>query len=246
MTRSNETKNAKIFMDIFDVFDANIMKIDNILKDDFCDVAIVMTVSALEVLLTDLLEAYKDFWFISRTGGAINAVFLENRLKIRKEIREYLQSIRVYDDFLRNYYVYQDQLNPETNSIYDILFPEKGSHKLNRLNFQNLKEKYGAREAYKLFFDVDLMKMLDSDENKSFNKWAELILFFEERHEIIHRGKSTSFSQSKIKDTLRSLLYMRDRLAEKVICCYHIPEGYLPFAPKGSYMYQYPSKVMLS
>ena len=78
MIDSNVTETAKIFMDIFDVYDANILKINTILKNGFCDVAIITTISALEVLLTDLLEAYKDFWFRSRAGGNINAVFLEN------------------------------------------------------------------------------------------------------------------------------------------------------------------------
>ena len=109
MIDSNVTKTSKIFMDIFDVYDANILKINTVLKNGFCDVAIIMTVSALEVLLTDLLEAYKDFWFRSRAGGNINAIFLENRVKIKKEIRDYLKKIGAYDDFLRNYYIYQDQ-----------------------------------------------------------------------------------------------------------------------------------------
>ncbi|MCO5381837.1 MAG: hypothetical protein NHB15_06860 [Methanosarcina barkeri] len=151
MIDSNVTKTAKVFMDIFDVYDANILKINTILKNGFCDVAIIMTVSALEVLLTDLLEAYKDFWFRSRAEGNINAVFLENRVKIKKEIRDYLTKIGAYDDFLRNYYIYQDQLDPETDSIYEILFSGDGRGRLNRLNFQNLKDKNGVRKAYVLF-----------------------------------------------------------------------------------------------
>ncbi len=243
MIDSNVTKTAKVFMDIFDVYDANILKINTILKNGFCDVAIIMTVSALEVLLTDLLEAYKDFWFRSRAGGNINAVFLENRVKIKKEIRDYLTKIGAYDDFLRNYYIYQDQLDPETDSIYEILFSGDGRGRLNRLNFQNLKDKNGVRKAYVLFFDVDLMEMLDPSKNESFNKWTELNLFFEERHEIIHKGKSTSFTQEKIKDTLKSLLYMRDRLDEIVIPCYRIPKGYFPLTPDLSgFMLSYHAK----
>jgi hypothetical protein len=231
MTESNVTKTAKIFIDIFDVYDANILKISTILKNGFCDVAIIMTVSALEVLLTDLLEAYKDFWFRSRAGGNINAIFLDKRVGIKKEIRDYLKKIGLYDEFLRNYYVYQDQLDPETDSIYEILFSGEGSVRLNRLNFQNLNDKNGVRKAYMLFFNIDLMEMLDQSKNESSNKWVELNLFFDERHEIIHKGKSTSFSQEKIKDTLKSLLYMRDRLDEIVIPCYHIPNGYFPLKP---------------
>ena len=204
--KGNKTKTAKIFIDIFDVYDTNILKISTILKSGFCGVAIIMTVSALEVLLTDLLEAYKDFWFRSRAGGNINAVFLENRLKIRKEISDYLKLIGVYDDFLRSYYIYQDQLDPEIDSIYEIIFPGKGRPGLNRLNFQNVESNNGARKAYKLFFDVDLMEMLDSNKNGSSKKWNELILFIRERHEIIHRGKSTLFSQERIKDTLTGCL----------------------------------------
>jgi hypothetical protein len=202
-----------------------------------------MTVSALEVLLTDLLAAYKDFWFRSRARGNINAVFLDKRLEIKKEIRAYLKKIGVYDEFLRNYYVYQDQLDPETDSIYEILFSGEGSVRLNRLNFQNLNDKNGVRKAYMLFFNIDLMEMLDRSKNESSNKWTELNLFFDERHEIIHKGKSTSFSQEKIKDTLKSLLYMRDRLDEIVIPCYRIPKCYLPLTPDFSgFMVSYHAK----
>jgi hypothetical protein len=67
------TKTAQIFMDIFDVFDKNILKVDNIVKNGYCDVAIIMAVSVPEVLLTDLLEGLKGFWFTSMAGGHINA-----------------------------------------------------------------------------------------------------------------------------------------------------------------------------
>ena len=122
-------------------------------------------------------------------------------------------------------------------------FPGDGRGRLNRLNFQNLNDKNGIRKAYVLFFDVDLMEMLDPNKNESSNKWTELNLFFEERHEIIHNGKSTSFTQEKIKDTLKSLLYMRDRLDEIVIPCYQIPKGYFPATPDLSvFMLSYHAK----
>lgn len=228
MPESNVQKTAKFTMDSFDAFDANILKISSILDAGFCDIAIIMTVSALEVLLTDLFKEYKNHWFTSKAGGHINSVSLEKRLETRKELRKYFQSIRAYDDFLKNYYVYQDQIDPEIDSAYETLFPEKGR---NKLNFQNLKGEDGVRKAYMLFFGVDLMEMLDPNENISYNKWNDLTNLFDERHKIIHRGNSTLLSQENIKDTLKSLLYMREKLAEEFISCYPVPAGYIPSMP---------------
>ncbi len=102
---------------------------------------------------------------------------------------------------------------------------------LSKLNFQNLNEDNGVENAYKLFFNINIEEMLDSDKKKSLDKWNELITLTKERHKIIHRGESTLFSQERIKDTLKSLLYMRNRLAEKLISCYPVPTGYIPSMP---------------
>lgn len=51
MIESDEDKTAKVFIDIFDAYDSNILKIDNIVKNGFYDAAIIMTVSAIEVIL---------------------------------------------------------------------------------------------------------------------------------------------------------------------------------------------------
>lgn len=216
------TETAQVFIDIFDAYDANISKINNIVKNGFYDVAIIMTVSALEVMLTDLLKAYKKFWFSSIAGGYIETIPYTEQIEIRKEIRKYLRSIGAYDDFLRSYYVYQGQIYAEINSIYEVLFNENGRSKL---NFQNLNENYGARKTYKLFFNVDLMETLDSNKGESHRKWEELILFVQERHDIIHKGKITSYSRDKIISTLKSLTYMRDQLSKIVIPCYQISPG---------------------
>lgn len=239
MTESKVVPTAQVFMDIFDAYDRNISKINNIVNNDFLDAAIIMTVSAQEVLFTDLFKEYKPFWFTSKTGGHINAVTREKTLEIKREIRAFLRSIKAYDDFLKNYYVYQDQINPDIDSVYETLFTGNGRSKL---NFQNLHEDYGARKAYKLFFNIDLMEMLDPNEDKSSNKWTDLILFYEERHAIIHKGKSTSFSQDKIKEVLKSLIYMRDRLSEIVMPCYHCPDGFLTPPIPGAFISSYHAK----
>lgn len=239
MTESKVAPTAQVFIDIFDTYDKNVSKINNIVNNDFCDAAIIMTISAQEVFFTDLFKEYKPFWFTSKTGGHINAVTCEKTLEIKREIRAFLISIKAYDDFLKNYYVYQDQINPDIDSVYETLFTGNGRSKL---NFQNLHEDYGVRKAYKLFFNVDLMEMLDASKNKSSNKWTDLTLFYEERHAIIHKGKSTSFSQDKIKEVLKSLIYMRDRLSEIVIPCYHCPDGSLTPSVPGAFMSSYYAK----
>jgi len=235
------TKTAQVFIDIFDAYDKNISKISSVVNNDLCDAAIIMTVSAQEVLFTDLFKEYKPFWFTSKAGGHINSVTLEKRLEIKKELRAFLISIKAYDDFLKNYYVYQDQIDPDIDSVYEALFP--GS--ISKLNFQNLSDNRGVREAYKLFFNVDLMEILDPVQNKSYDKWKELILFYGERHEIIHKGKTTSYSQNKIKDTLKSLIYMRDRLSEIVMPCYHCPDDFLTPPVPNCFIISYYAKENL-
>ncbi|HII00862.1 TPA: hypothetical protein HA351_04160 [Methanosarcinaceae archaeon] len=145
---------------------------------------------------------------------------------------------------MKNYYVYQDQTDPDIDSIYETLFFGNGRSKL---NFQNLKEDYGVRKAYNLFFNVDLMKMLDPNENESSNKWNDLNLLFKERHDIVHKGKGTSFSQDKIKEILKSLIYMRDRLAEIVIPRYPYPDSCLTQTPAShEFRDSYPAKKLLT
>lgn len=59
---------------------------------------------------------------------------------------------------MKSYYVYHGQIDAEINNVYEILFPAKGRSKL---NLQNLNEDYGARKVYRLFFNVDLMEILN-------------------------------------------------------------------------------------
>lgn len=240
MSDSCTTKTARVTIDSFDAYDANILKISSILEAGFCDMAVVMTISTLEVILTDLFKEYKNIWFVSKAGGHIDGICLENKLKIRKEIRHYLESVGIYDRFLQNYYIYQDQPDSDIKSIYDIFFPEKGKRELNKLNFQNLKGENGVMKAYKLFFNINLEEMLDSDKKKSIDKWNELNLLTEERHKIIHRGQNTSFSQERIKEILKSLLYMREKLAEELIGLYPAPDGFIPSATnQNTYLCSY-------
>jgi len=148
MTESNINPKTQAIIDIFTAYDTNISRINDVIKNGLCDIAVIMTVSAFEVLLADLFIKYKAHWFTSKAGGHINAVHIEKRLEVRKEIRKYFKSINAYDDFVKNCYVYQDQIDPEIDSAYETLFSDNGR---SRLNFQNLNDDYGARKAYNYF-----------------------------------------------------------------------------------------------
>lgn len=209
----------KIQLDnIFHAFDTNISKIKDLIDNEYYDAAIVMMVSILEVLLRDLFIANKSSWFVSWIGARPTDEDLENRKKLRK----YLHSINAYDDFLKNYYVYQQMPNKEGLSVYYTLFPENGK---SLINFQNIegrgKVKNGAMNAYLTFYNINLSELVDKDENKS-DKWDSLRNLVKERHNIIHGGTSASFSQQEIIDALDSLKIMKLNLSKKMYYNYGI------------------------
>ena len=105
-------------------FRFNLDKINNLIEKEFIDEAVILMVAILEVFWKDLFKINKDLWFsTSNEIKLIGGGTIEEEIEIRKEIRRYLISIRVYDDFLRIYYIYQGQAqDADIRSIFE------GSH----------------------------------------------------------------------------------------------------------------------
>ncbi|MBE0517478.1 MAG: hypothetical protein IBX41_08870, partial [Methanophagales archaeon] len=153
---------------IIKAFDRNSSRIERCLKEGLKEVSIILIVSTFEVLLRDLFVSNRSRWFFHMLEGPIPYMIKpETRILIRK----YLQDIKTYDEFLGIRYVYSEALHdPDKISLCKVLF-ESGKEKI---NFQNLKDSYGAKVAYKTFFDIDLVRSLDKDSSTSDRMWEEL------------------------------------------------------------------------
>jgi hypothetical protein len=197
-------------------FNARSGKINALLDSNFKEEAVILTVTLFEVLLKDLFILCKDVWIYHEPSGMICASDNKARVEYREKIRNYLESIKAYDDFLKNYYVYQSKIpDPEIECLYKTLFG-----KFDRINFQNLNGTNGARKAYNAFFDIDLMDCLDSDNSLSRKKWEKLLKLIDERHKIIHHGVNTTMTTDEIKDILSALDFLKDSLLMKLLTYY--------------------------
>lgn len=202
--------------EILEVYHAHEEKIRSLVKQGYKEEAVILTVTIFEVFFRDLFRITHELWFPQHLGGSIDCLPIVQNIAAKKEIRDYLEKIKAYSDFLGNYYVFQVQGYEATKlSIYYTLFDEK--EKMYYLNFQNLSEDNGVRKTYKIFFNVDLMLLLDTDENKSLEKWAELSKLFKERHAIVHKGKVTDFSEQDILELLDSLDYLKNQVLNKIL-----------------------------
>lgn len=199
--------------EIDQTFRINLDKISNLIEKEFIDEAVILMVAVLEVFWKDLFKINKDLWFstsneIRLIGGGTD----EQEIEIRKEIRTYLKSIRVYDDFLQSYYIYQGQaLDADIRSIFEALFDNN-----DKINFQNLTKDNGVKKAYKAFFGINLMELFHEDGNESKKIWTKLTNLFKERHKIIHAGKNTSFSKDELNKLLESINFMENNLLNKI------------------------------
>ena len=160
--------------------------------------------------MKDAFKFCETLWFLHTREQANPKLVTPNA---RKTLRTYLKGINAYDEFLKTRYVYSYMSDPDTISLNEVLFGDG----MKKINFQNLKAKNGVKVAYKAFFDIDLCNILDTDERNSKKIWDKLIELFKERHEIVHKGKVTEFSEDEIRRVLGSIKYLEDCLIQKLI-----------------------------
>ena len=191
--------------DVFSVKTRLITRINKLLKAGYKEESIILIVTFFEVFFKISFKNFKDRW-LSQFPNLSN----EEKIEYRKTIRKYLESRKLYDEYLRNFHIHQDiSSNPEIESLYDTLFGEPNKRKI---NFQNLNEAYGVRKAYQTFFNFDISKKLDPNQKKSNEMWELLKKMFEERHNIIHNGEETSLTSNQINDILDSIDFLIDEL----------------------------------
>jgi hypothetical protein len=190
--------------DVFTIQKRLAKRIYKLLKDGYKEEAVIQTVTIFEVLFKISFKSFKDRW-LSRFPN----LSTEEKIEYRMTIRKYLEKMNLYDEYLRNYHIYQDIVpNPEIESLYDTLFGDKRG----KINFQNFNNDRGAPQAYSTFFNFDISKKLDQDQKTSQDKWKLLKKIIEERHNIIHNGEETSLTSQQIKEILDSLDFLTDEL----------------------------------
>lgn len=196
---------------IIGTFDQNVSRIEKHSDAGLSEESIILIVSTFEAFLRDTFVLCKSRWFFYTQEGIIP--YME-KPDTRRVVRGYLQKIRAYDEFLKTRYVYSEvSYDPDLISLYEVLF-EGGREKI---NFQNLKGDYGVKVAYKTFFDIDLINLLDPDSSTSNERWKMLINLFEERHAIVHDGKATAMSKEDIRIVLDSIRCLEKHLFKKLI-----------------------------
>jgi hypothetical protein len=175
-------------------------RISELIKLGFKEESVILTVTIFEILMKNFFWKSKDDWFYI-PSHQFSELSFDEKLNIRKKIQKYLKDIHLFDEYLRNLYLYQNfSPNSEIECLYETL------HKNERkINFQNLTAKNGVKNAYLTFLDIDISMSLDPDPKKSIEKWARLNSLIKERHEIIHKGKKSSLKEEQILEILNSV-----------------------------------------
>lgn len=208
----------------------NIKKITKLLENGYLDESVVLLVTIFEVFLRDTVKSCRSVWFYHEPHFSIGRLNFDNIVEYRQKIRDYLESIGAYDEFLKNYYEYQNSLpDPEMDSVYATLFETK--RKRGFINFQNLTD---ARQALKALLDIDLKDNLDDDRNRSNANWSKLNELVADRHRIIHQSITTDFSNSDVQIIIESLDYCIYKILSRILEYYQSDFAYLErFSPRS-------------
>lgn len=198
-------------------YNKHLSRIRDLLNSNYNEEAVILTVTIFEVYFRDLFRITREFWFAQYPGCSVDCLPIGKSIEARRAIRNYLKSIKAYEEFLGNYYVFDrgGQIDTTKDSLFTTLFDDEG--KMNYLNFQLLAGTRGVREAYKLFYNIDIMTLLDINEKVSNQKWTKLNKLFDDRHEIVHKGKNTSFSKEEIEELLNSLDLLKSNVMKKIV-----------------------------
>jgi hypothetical protein len=214
----------KTLNEINQIFDRNITRVECLIEQNFRNESIIILVTIFEVYFRDLFQNTREIWFNKPSRVLILSLDIQRKFIIRKKIKEFLQEVQAYDDFVNNYYIYEGNLalssegdilpDPDIECVNDTIFSKK------RLNFQNLKERNGARNIYSMIYGFDFMDHLDETRSVSHERWKKLIEIFEERHNIIHNGIETEYSIEEIEAVIHSVKYLKKSTMEMISAGY--------------------------
>lgn len=214
--RNRPTKNpARKFMadnDVFRIYDERVERINELIQKGYNEESVILIVTIFEILLENVFKMSYGYWFHEETSQFTN-LSPEEKINFRKKIRKYLEKVKKYDEYLSNLYLFQGiYTNPDIPCLYFTLFNGRS-----KINFQNLKDHYGAKEAYQKFLNIDISNGLDVDQKKSQTKWDLLCKLIDERHDIIHRGRKTTLKNTEIVEILDSINFLKEHILMNII-----------------------------
>jgi hypothetical protein len=196
----DSAKSAKETLEKIRIIQNHNLRISELIKLGFKEEAIILTVTIFEILMKDFFWTSKDDWFYI-PSHQFSELSFDEKLNIHKKIQKYLKDIHLLDEYLRNLYLYQNfSPNSEIECLFETL--QKNERKI---NFQNLTDKNGVKNAYLTFFDIDISLSLDPDPKKSIEKWNRLNSLIKEWHDIIHKGKKSLLKEEQIFEILNSV-----------------------------------------
>ncbi len=189
-------------------------RIKELAQNEFIEESIILTVTTFEFLMRDLIKDSKSQWFFL-SEFQLSKSSPEIKTTIRKKIKQYLEKLNLFDEYIKNVYLYQDIENPEIEALYHTLFDDEKNFE--KFNFQNLNRDNGVKSVFKFLFDIDIRNYLDIDEKSSRKKWKLLEQLIKERHKIIHHGEFATLKPEQVIDVLNAIDLLYHIINKKII-----------------------------
>lgn len=190
-------------------------RIQELVQKNFLEESIILTVTFFEIEMRDMVKNNKDIWFFLPKSTFFE-ITSEQKGSIRKKIKKYLEKRSLYDQYLKNFHLYQDIVStPEISALYDTLFDDEKDFE--KINFQNIDDNYGVKEIFKLLYNIDIKDHFDTDQKKSHQRWNSLEKLIKERHRIIHSGEKTTLKPEEIIEVLQSIDSLNSKIRQKFL-----------------------------
>lgn len=177
----------------------------------YIEESIILTVTFFEFLMRDLVKFFKAVWFYFPLFH-FSELPLDKKLVIRKKIKKYLKSKKLYNQYIRNTHLYQDSPDLEIEALYHTLFDEERD--LDRINFQNIVD---VKEIVNFLYDINIVDCLDLDKTKSHRKYNSLEKLIKDRHEIIHKGDPATRKPEEIIEVIKTIGELEHNILQKLL-----------------------------
>jgi hypothetical protein len=185
--------------------------IAELVKSQYIEESIILTVTYFEFLMRDLVEDSKSIWFFI---PLLNFSKLPQRKKIeiRKKIKKYLDESKLYEQYLINIHLYRDLSNVEIEALYHTLFDSE--HQNSRIKFQNLAQ---VKKLIKFLYEIDFLHYFGNNKAESQKKWKLLERLIKERHDIVHNGYPATLTPNEIIEILNSITFVQSTISDKLL-----------------------------
>lgn len=180
----------------------------------FIEESIILTVTTFEFLMRDLIKDSRSQWFFLKEFRLSKST-PDVKTTVRKKIKRYLEGLNLFDQYIKNLYIYQESPNPDIEALYYTLFDDE--NQLERVSFQNLNRPYGIKGMFKFFFDIDIRDIFDSDKQVSQQKWKLFERLIKERHKIVHLGDSATLNSDQVVEVINSIDLLYHYMHQKTI-----------------------------